>query len=835
MNIESLKTSAGILLIAGLVTLTGILAPVHAAQIAPNPNPTGNTITVTGADWNSLGGIVFINSGTLNIDPGGTLTNSGGLGNDSDATITNNGTLSSSGAFSTISNWGSFINSGTLTNSGWLRNFGTIRISPTGTLTQDAAATCDDSGSIILNGTLTNNQNAAFNVNSLTVDSSQTGVLSGTGTSAITTGNISGTLNYTGTNSLSFTTLNLTGGVLNNSSTGSVSITTTTVAGGSTGAIGGTGTITLQTANVGGTLTISAILSGVGSLTKTGAGTLTLTGANTYTGATTINTGTLSVNGTITSPVTILTAGTLMGTGSITGNVTNNGIIRPGNSIGTLTINGDYTHNANSVYEVEVNPAGQSDKLVISGTATLNGGTVSVLAGPATNYGMRTQYTILTAGAVSGTFGNVTSDLAFLTPSLSYDPTNVYLVLARTANFADVAITSNQKAVASALDRISSTATGDMGTVMDTLLGLTSQEAREAYNQMGGLSHTAFSEVSFFSFTRYMETIAERMGGLITRTTSHAYKERPIFASRSDVTWDTGSPFLAGPGNLRAKETPPWGLWVKGYGNSGERRGDDVASKYDYHMAGALVGLDTKLGDTVLLGLSMGYSYSTVSMKDLSDTGRVSSEQVSLYGVYLKDPWYVKSIMAYGYNRYDTARSISFGGINRRAEGDYRGYALGGYMEGGYRFLTDTMDIMDIIPVASFQGSYLNRRNFREEDALSLNLDVDGERTSSFLSSLGVILRKGFKTQRGVITPEIQLRWLHEFSNDRFQVNGSFADAPLSTFTVEGDRPDKDGGVFGFGLTWETKSNFSFCLAYDARVSEDRTEQGGSLGIRYQW
>ena len=46
------------------------------------------------------------------------------------------------------------------------------------------------------------------------------------------------------------------------------------------------------------------------------------------------------------------------------------------------------------------------------------------------NYARQTRYTILTAsGGVDGEFENVTSNLAFLTPLLSYDPNNVFLTL----------------------------------------------------------------------------------------------------------------------------------------------------------------------------------------------------------------------------------------------------------------------------------------------------------------------------------------------------------------------------------------------------------------------
>ena len=46
------------------------------------------------------------------------------------------------------------------------------------------------------------------------------------------------------------------------------------------------------------------------------------------------------------------------------------------------------------------------------------------------SYARNTTYTILTAnGGLSGSYTNVTSNFAFLTPSLAYDANNVYLSL----------------------------------------------------------------------------------------------------------------------------------------------------------------------------------------------------------------------------------------------------------------------------------------------------------------------------------------------------------------------------------------------------------------------
>ena len=210
------------------------------------------------------------------------------------------------------------------------------------------------------------------------------------------------------------------------------------------------GDVTVDTQSA--TMALSGPFSGTGGLDKIGSGTLTLTGASTYTGTTNVNEGVLNVNGSLVSAVSVNSGGTLMGAGSIGGlSVGTGGIVAPGNSIGTLTVRGNVSFDVGSLYQVEVNAAGQSDKINATGTATLTGGTVQVLA-PGGSYARQTRYTILTASAgVTGTFTGVTSNLAFLTALLSYDPKDVFLTLVRNdVTFASVAQTPNQRAVAAA-------------------------------------------------------------------------------------------------------------------------------------------------------------------------------------------------------------------------------------------------------------------------------------------------------------------------------------------------------------------------------------------------
>lgn len=162
-----------------------------------------------------------------------------------------------------------------------------------------------------------------------------------------------------------------------------------------------------------------------GSVRKTGAGTLIFNADNTYTGPTTVENGTLVVNGSIVSATTVKDGAFLKGTGKLgAATVESGGVHAPGNSIGTETVVGPYVLAPGGILEVELNSTpGISDKVEVSGTVDLTGAILRVLAEPG-NYALTTRYVIIyndESDSVTGTFSQVATDLAFLTPSVFYD------------------------------------------------------------------------------------------------------------------------------------------------------------------------------------------------------------------------------------------------------------------------------------------------------------------------------------------------------------------------------------------------------------------------------
>ncbi|MBN9603022.1 MAG: autotransporter outer membrane beta-barrel domain-containing protein [Afipia felis] len=121
---------------------------------------------------------------------------------------------------------------------------------------------------------------------------------------------------------------------------------------------------------------IAPSFTGAGALIKDGAGKLTLTGDSgaTFAGAASVVAGTLTVNGTLGGTMEVI-GGRLQGIGTVGSTINQpGGTIAPGDSIGTLTINGNYLGNGGRLEIATVlgDDSSQTSRLVVNGTTSGN-------------------------------------------------------------------------------------------------------------------------------------------------------------------------------------------------------------------------------------------------------------------------------------------------------------------------------------------------------------------------------------------------------------------------------------------------------------------------------
>jgi outer membrane autotransporter protein len=558
-------------------------------------------------------------------------------------------------------------------------------------------------------------------------------------------------------------------------------------------------------------------------------GALTLTGSNIDFGSITVaNTAKLIVNGSFASPVTTTLSGgaRLGGTGTVGETTVNSGgILSPGNSIGTLNVAGDATFNAGSIYEVEVDPAGAaSDKTIASGAIIINGGTVRHI-GLSGTYSPTATYRILEGGTgLSGSFDNVASDYAFLTPELIYDRANytVDLKLARNdISFADKVATANQMVAAAAVETL-----GLGNAVFDAAAVLPDNAAvlGAAFDSLSGEIHASLQSTMIETGSQLRDAVNDR---LRTTTTGGVRPSAPLlgYAPTAGSSSPTGK-VLAAPDS---EDATGWAVWARGFGGWTTKDGNGNAAALTYSNAGVLIGADLDAFDSVRLGVFGGYGRTDINVRARGSSGTVDSYHVGAYG---GTSWAagsgllaLRSGLSYTWNDVDTSRNVAVGALGGTPTAGYRATAVQAFAEAGYSF---DMGAAKVEPFAGLAYIGLRTDGFNEAGGAAALAGQKSDMDTLF-STLGA--RGATSVTLGTLPLELTgaIGWRHAFGDVTPVATSSFAGG--SPFSVAGTPIARDAALLEAGIGVALAERARFALGYKGQIAEDAREHAVTMRI----
>ena len=541
----------------------------------------------------------------------------------------------------------------------------------------------------------------------------------------------------------------------------------------------------------------AGLLLGNAQVVKQGAGRLNLTGdAAPFSGQWVVNEGVLAVNTDLPGAVAVNAAARLEGVGSVGSVVVApGGVLAPGNSIGTLTVQGDAVFNSGAVFQVEAHPSGQADALQVGGTAYL-AGAVQTLADNGA-WQPETEFTILlAAGGLAGTrFDTVSSNLAFLTPSLRYGANHVTLTLVRNdVPLTDPGETPDEETVAEEIDD------GGSGSpnpgLFEEVVGMDEPTARSAYRQLGGA------------------WLASVQSGLMEDS---RFVREAVFGNQKE------------------------GAWAQAFHASRSRPGQQGVWGDERTVQGVFAGGQHRVAPDVWLGGLVGGQFAR--MNQLSGGGSADARANTLH-VGVNVAWRRHGLstvggLAYSRHSVHTGRVVSAGSLQDQLSGSTQAHTVQVFGEAAWRAWESGWAIAPwgraryaVSPFMRLAGVQLRLGGF-SEDGGAAALVVNGSRHTVWYSQLGVRGRARIETATGVATARLTLAWRHARGDTQVVSSQRFRDSRnQAVFTSNGLPVLKNALHVALNVAGQISSASALVLGYSGVYGAGVQDHGVQLSWR---
>lgn len=553
--------------------------------------------------------------------------------------------------------------------------------------------------------------------------------------------------------------------------------------------IGGAGVVRLDSV---GSLDYAGKLSGTGTFQQ-GRNQLVFSGDSSgYAGIVAVDGGRAIINGSLGGQLNLSNQAQLAGNGTLgSAHLMSGSVLDPGAeaTVGRLAVSGDLIFDGSATYRVDVAADGSSDRVDVTGRATLGGASTLAVAASG-DWQPSTRYTVLTAGnGISGNFSTVGSDFAFLTPTLSYDANAVYLTMARNlGSFADLGLTANQQQAAGAVEAL-----GYGHAVYDAAVRLSSDEVIPAFDSLSGEVH------------------ASTRGALLQNRFLHDGIDRYLdgAAISGDIT----------PG-IRA--------WLAASGIQTHIDGTSENAAYRVQGQGVMAGAGWRLGDSLELGVAAGHQRLDNQLRE-----RIASAETDAteYGVYANYRWQGLSLrggVTRADFRTDTTRTTAVGprfSEDLLAREDATGttaFVRAGWTFGGPRLqLTPELELADV---------RLKSDGTQERGGDSaLKLDAADSRYRTALTALKADwdISNG-QQDRAVVSA--RLGWQYA-DGDRLPTATARFAAGTQEFTIAGVPLARSSVLAQLGVAVKTSTQSRLSLQMQGRKGDGQRD----VGAQFNW
>lgn len=489
--------------------------------------------------------------------------------------------------------------------------------------------------------------------------------------------------------------------------------------------------------------------------------------------------------------------------------LSNRGTLAPGNSVGRMTIIGDYQQTATGRLIAEFDASGAHDVLSVSGTAELGGSLelVPLADWYTSNWAVHTD-SVVDAATQSGDFDTVA--LSSVSPTL---------------DFSAVAA-KGQRYVLSASR--SDDAYSRYGHDDNT------RAAGRALQQLAG--HAADGTQSFFKALDFSAPDGSDVGRSLSLVSPSGYTASLAASLQRDrdLLATAMQGFSAG---LRHGDSA-WTGFAVAFGGNGrhDARGSTVG--YDANTYGLVLGGGRTLSaqSDTSVAIHIDIADQTVKLEaPYWGKGRATAFGVGAQVQYRPDASqgpYAYGGVRLGIEHGSLDRQVAVGDYDAVHSGDWTAHGSAVQAGGGYRWRLGPM--LSAGPYASLGYVRMSRPHVDESGAVATRLSVDSQRIYALRSSIGMEVSMMLPWQhRGEMSSHARVGWDHEWLNRDVVQAARFAAWPDASFESMNTVLPRNSMSLQAGLAWRASDRLSVGADLGGRFGDGYKALEGHLSMRW--
>ena len=262
------------------------------------------------------------------------------------------------------------------------------------------------------------------------------------------------------------------------------------------------------------------------------------------------------------------------------------------------------------------------------------------------------------------------------------------------------------------------------------------------------------------------------------------------------------------------------GVFINGRFQLASKSKQGYETGFDSDTSAVTAGVDYRFADNLIMGVAIGYDNTDTRLHDDRGNQEINAITGLYYGTYdLPDEMYINWGAAYGGLDYNSIRRISYlqndgtqftGETYAKPEADQFSLTAG--------FGKDfSFDAWRLTPIARIDYTEINIDASREQGNTGFESFNGAQNAQSLATSTGLKLAYAYSLPWGVVMPEINMEWQHEFLNNSTRMLGTLGNSTIYTQT---NGPDRDYFNLGGSIVGTFAEGRSAFINYESRLGQ---------------